>query len=91
MAIPRVKATYSLDPETVKTLERLAEQWNVSKSEALRRAIRAAARTEPRAVSEPTDAFDRWAAAVSISESTAEAWARRVRAERRAFPRKREP
>ena len=43
MAIPIVKATYSLDVNTVKALERMAKRWAVSKSEALRRAIRAAA------------------------------------------------
>jgi hypothetical protein len=41
MATQSVKTTYSLDVETVRTLEDLARRWNVSKSEALRRAIRA--------------------------------------------------
>lgn len=35
-----IKCTYSLDAGTVRTLEELARRWNVSKSEALRRAIR---------------------------------------------------
>ena len=43
MAIPSIKATYTVDVETKRTLDRLAEQWGVSKSEALRRAIRQAA------------------------------------------------
>ena len=38
-----IKSTYSLDVGTVRTLEGLARRWNVSKSEALRRAIRDAA------------------------------------------------
>ena len=43
MAIPKIKSTYSLDVETVRTLESLARRWNVSKTEVVRRAIRAAA------------------------------------------------
>lgn len=43
MATTTIKATYSLDPDTVRLLERTARRWRVSKSEALRRAIRAAA------------------------------------------------
>jgi hypothetical protein len=43
MATTTVRSTYALDPETVALLQRLAQQWAVSKSEALRRAIRAAA------------------------------------------------
>jgi len=45
MATPTVKTTYSLDLETVRTLEALARRWNVS--EALRRAIRATATRQP--------------------------------------------
>jgi len=43
MATHTIKTTYSLDVETVRKLEQMARRWNVSKSEALRRAIRAAA------------------------------------------------
>ena len=46
MAITTIKSTYSLDVETVRTLESLARRWSVSKSEALRRAIRSAAAGE---------------------------------------------
>ena len=35
-----IRSTYSLDAGTLRALERLARRWNVSKSEALRRAIR---------------------------------------------------
>ena len=38
MAVTTIKSTYSLDVETVRTLETLACRWNVSKSEVLRRA-----------------------------------------------------
>ena len=40
VAFMTIKSTYSLDVGTVRTLERLARRWNVSKCEALRRAIR---------------------------------------------------
>jgi hypothetical protein len=37
-----VRTTYALDEENVRRLDGLARQWNVPKSEALRRAIRTA-------------------------------------------------
>ena len=43
MAIMTIKSTYSLDVESVRVLEALAQRWDVSKSEVLRRAIRIAA------------------------------------------------
>jgi hypothetical protein len=46
MASAMIKSTYSLDPETVRKVERLATRWKVSKSEVLRRAV-AAAKEEP--------------------------------------------
>lgn len=42
-----IKSTYSLDVGTVRALEELARHWNVSKSEALRRAIRSEAERQP--------------------------------------------
>jgi hypothetical protein len=66
MVIYTVKITYVFDVETVRTLEDLARRWNVSKSEALRRAIRASsAQTPPRRALTPirpsTGCSDRWA------------------------------
>ena len=83
MASPSVKATYSLDVETLRVLERVARKWGVSKSEALRRAIRASASigAEPES---PTAALDQLQAAASLSAARATAWARDVRAERRS-------
>ena len=45
MAITTVKSTYSLDVDSVRTLKALAERWNVSKSEVIRRALRIATMT----------------------------------------------
>jgi hypothetical protein len=81
MAIPMVKSTYVLDVETAQSLERLAKDWRVSKSEALRRVIRSAA---------APPAPDRVAVlrqlqkAVALGRVEAAAWESRQRAERRA-------
>lgn len=42
MAITSIKSTYSLDVDSVRQLEMLAERWRVSKSEVIRRALRIA-------------------------------------------------
>ena len=52
MPTPNIKATYSLDDETARALPRLAQHWNVSQPEALRRAICTAAGPEPTSPSE---------------------------------------
>jgi hypothetical protein len=88
MAIPKIKATYSLDTETVRLLERLARKWDVSKSEALRRLVRESA-VEERVSSPATDPVDRWQASLGLTEAVAAAWARHARAERRASSRRR--
>ena len=68
MAITTIKSTYSLDVETVRTLESLACRWNVSKSEVLRRAIRAAAGDENQRVKKKLEALDRWQASLKAQE-----------------------
>jgi hypothetical protein len=83
MAIPKIKATYSLDEDTVRLLEKVAERWGVSKSEALRRAIRAAAHSE--VASNPAlQTLTRIQDSLGLTAAVAAAWARRARAERRA-------
>ena len=89
MAIPMIKGTYSLDVETVRDLEQMASHWGVSKSEALRRAIRTTAQTLPSAAS-PLDALDELQRALNLSPAKAQAWSRRVRTERRASSLRRE-
>ena len=86
MAIPKIKATYSLDEDTVRLLEKVAERWGVSKSEALRRAIRAAAHSE--VASNPAlQTLTRIQDSLGLTTAVAAAWARRARAERRASSR----
>ena len=83
MPIPKIKATYTLDAETIRLLERVSRRWGVSKSEALRRAIRASAATADD--QDPgMEPLNRLQAAANLSKSAASAWARRARAERRA-------
>lgn len=88
MAIPKIKATYSLDPATIQLLERVSRRWGVSKSEALRRAIQASA-----ALPVPDDArigaLDRLQKAASVTSHAANTWAREVRGERRAADKRR--
>lgn len=84
MARTSVKATYALDMETVQALEKMAERWAVSKSEALRRAIRAATVAQAPGGRQGLDRLDRLQRAVALSPTKAKAWAREVRAERRA-------
>lgn len=84
MARVSVKATYALDVATVEALERMAQRWAVSKSEALRRAIRAAAAAETAGGRGSLDHLDRLQGALALSPARARAWVREVRAERRA-------
>ncbi len=82
MATQSVKTTYSLDVETVRALDELARLWGVSKSEALRRAIRASsaeARTEGLS---PTQALDRLQRSLGLTARGAARWAAESRADR---------
>jgi len=81
MATPTVKSTYVLDLESAETLERLSREWNVSKSEVLRRAIKAAGGSS--AVNR-VDLFRKMQATAALTPAAASRWARSVREERRA-------
>jgi ferritin-like metal-binding protein YciE len=84
MARTAVKATYALDEATVRALEKMAQRWAVSKSEALRRAIRTAAAAEAPDGRQHVERLDRLQRTLGLSARKAKAWAGRVRAERRA-------
>jgi len=91
MAIPKIKATYALDPVTVRTLERMARRWKVSKSEALRRAIRVAAEGDAvEADEDPLAALDRLQRLLGVAPAAARRWRNATRAERRAASIRRE-
>lgn len=82
MATPTIRSTYALDVATVRTLERVARRWKVSKSEALRRAIRAAG--EERGGQDALDKLSELQRSLGLSRSRARGWARQARDERRA-------
>jgi hypothetical protein len=83
MALPSIKSTYTLDVSTVRALEELAVRWNVSKSEALRRAIRSASGKASASAQEALASLDRLQQSLALTRGQAVAWARRARAERR--------
>ncbi len=84
-----IKATYALDVETARTLEEMARRWGVSKSEALRRAIRAAKRG-PAGAPKALTALDALQRSLGLSARTADEWERHSRKERRATSIRRE-
>ena len=90
MATHMVKTTYALDLETIRSLEGLARRWNVSKSEALRRAIRATSIQTPTEGLTPTQALDRLQRTLKVTPRAAGRWAAAARAQRRERSRKHE-
>lgn len=83
-----VKTTYSLDLETVRALEDLAKRWDVPKSEALRRAIRAVSREASSKPSGALRALDELQKSLGLSLADVRRWQRAVSAERRAWSRR---
>lgn len=79
-----IKSTYTLDVDTVRALERMAQRWEVSKSEALRRAIRAASGEDQQGTTEALEALDRLQRSLKLSAAGARTWTARARGERRA-------
>jgi hypothetical protein len=84
MATPTVRSTYVMDVDTMQALERIARRWRVSKSEALRRAIRAAAASSSSSGPPALRALDELQRSLRLTPARARAWASRARAERRA-------
>jgi len=70
----------------VRLLERMSRRWGVSKSEALRRAIHASASlpAPPDAADARLAALDRLQKVIALEVSSAVAWERSAKAERRA-------
>ena len=88
MAVTTIKSTYSLDVESVRALEALAQRWNVSKSEVLRRAIRIAAREGGRGEGAALGALDRLQSSLRERKVDVTRWARDLKAERREAARR---
>ena len=85
MATTTIKSTYSLDVESVRALETLAARWKVSKSEVLRRAIRAAWREQAMSADGPMEALTQLQKDVQAAGVDLNQWVREARAERRAW------
>jgi ribbon-helix-helix CopG family protein len=84
MATLTIKSTYVMDVATMQALDRIARRWRVSKSEALRRAIRAAADQQPAESGDALQALDQLQRSLKLTPARARAWARTARGERRA-------
>lgn len=85
MARSSVKATYALDVASVKALETIAKRWSVSKSEALRRAINAAAAADRPTPQQRIAILEGLQAELGLAPEAARGWERDVRRERRAW------
>lgn len=79
-----MKSTYALDVETVAALERMAERLKITKSEALRRAIRAATKDNETAPSRAVALLDQLQRSLKLTPNKARAWARETAIQRRA-------
>jgi hypothetical protein len=79
-----------MDVETTRLLEGLARRWRVSKSEALRRAIRSAASGPGEEGRDALSALDELQGSLGLSASAAARWAKESRDERRSSSRRRE-
>ena len=88
MATTAIKSTYSLDIESIRVLEALAQRWNVSKSEVLRRAIRIAAREEGPDNATTLDALARLQRSLRERKVDVAQWGRALKAERCATARR---
>ncbi len=84
MATATIKSTYSLDIETVRQLEELALNWNLSKSAALRKAIGEAAHKVLPKISRELEALDKLQSSLALDAKQASAWENEARSERRA-------
>jgi predicted transcriptional regulator len=90
MASAMIKSTYSLDPETVRKVERLAARWKVSKSEVLRRAVAVAAKEAAPADLTPLEALRKLQDRMKLTADQARAWEAESKRIRRTAFRKRE-
>lgn len=83
MARMTVRSTFALDVETADSLARLARCWQVSKSEALRRAVKAAATVEAAdASSDALRALTQLQDRLGLDTEKAEEWVHQIRSQR---------
>jgi Arc/MetJ-type ribon-helix-helix transcriptional regulator len=82
MATPTIKSTYSLDPQTVRDVERLARKYGTSKSDILRRAVRSLAAQETTPETSGLVALENLQKSIGMTAAKADAWVADVRSER---------
>ena len=87
MAGEKIKATYSLDVETVRDLERMARRLKISKSAALRQAIRMAVASEPRAGEDQLSALGELQQSLDLAPEDLRDWEEKNRELRRSSSR----
>ena len=87
MAGEKIKATYSLDVETVRDLERMAKRLRISKSAALRRAIRLAAGSGPGPGEDQLSALDELQQSLDLTPEELRDWDEKNRELRRSSSR----
>ena len=83
MAKKKIRSTYSLDVETVRKLDRLAEHWKTSKSGALHRAITAVANQAPQNREDAVKALEELQRRMAAAGVDGEKWAEETRKMRR--------
>lgn len=85
MARATIKATYSLRPEVIDQLERLAQRWGVSRSQAISRAISSAAELDDSA--DPVQALEALQRQANLDADVTQAWMEEIHRERSALGR----
>lgn len=83
MSSPLIKATYTLDADTIRKLEDLAQRRGVSTSEALKEAVKSAAVNGRKKPISALKALDRLQGSLKLTTAKARSWVRKARAERR--------
>jgi hypothetical protein len=77
MATMTVRSTFALDPSTESSIQRLAQLWNVSKAEVVRRSVAAAnAAAAAKQTPTPLAALDWLQSQGTLTEEQVEAWSR---------------
>ncbi|MDE0612646.1 MAG: hypothetical protein OXH88_08165 [Gammaproteobacteria bacterium] len=88
MAKMTIRSTYTFDVETVQKLDRLAEHWSTSKSEALRRSIDRVAEQTLRNCEDAVAALEELQRRMAEAGVDTEKWVKEIREERRASSRR---
>ena len=89
MAKMTIRSTYTCDVETIQKLNRLAEHWRTSKSDALRRAVNRVADQTLQSREDAVKALEELQKRMAAAGVDGEKWVKEIREERRASSEKR--